>query len=108
MTRLITDVLRDIRKGRVVDDASDKLAEVVRAVLDTEKPGEVIIKLKITPQGKGDNALIVSSKVEAKIPQPDLPDAIFFADTDGDLLRDDPTQTRLWADSDEAQRRGQP
>jgi hypothetical protein len=29
--RLITDVLRDIRKGRVVDAASEELAELVRA-----------------------------------------------------------------------------
>ncbi len=97
--RPFTDVLRDIRKGRVVDAASDELAEVVRAVLDTSKPGELTLKLKIKPQGKGDNAVIVSAEVKAKRPQADLPDALFFADIDGDLLRDDPTQQRIFADA---------
>lgn len=99
--RLITDVLRDIRKGRVVDSASEELARVVRAVLDTEKPGELTLKLKIKPQGKNDNALIVSVAVASKVPQASLPDGLFFADLEGDLLRDDPTQQRLFADAKE-------
>jgi recombinational DNA repair ATPase RecF len=97
--RPFTDVLRDIRKGRVVDAATEALAEVVRAVLDTSKPGEVTLKLKITPQGKGDNAVVVSAEVKAKRPMAPLPDALFFADLDGDLLRDDPTQQRIFADA---------
>lgn len=97
--RPITDVLRDIRKGRVVDAASDELAEVVQAVLDTAKPGELTLKLKITPQGKGDNAVIVSAEIKSKRPQAKLPDALFFASLDGDLLREDPTQQRMFADA---------
>jgi hypothetical protein len=100
--RPITDVLRDIRKGRVVDAASEQLAEVVRGVLDTTKKGELTIKLSVSPQGKGDNAVIVGAKVSSKVPQADLPDALFFADLDGDLLRDDPTQTRMFADAGES------
>ena len=99
--RPFTDVIRDIRKGRVVDAATDQLGEVVRGVLDTNKAGELTIKLSIKPQGKGDNAVIVSAKVSAKVPQADLPDALFFADLDGDLLRDDPTQQRMFADAAE-------
>jgi len=98
--RPFTDVLRDIRKGRVVETLSEELAEVVRAVLDTNKPGELTLKLKISPQGKGDNALIVSAASTQKIPRAKLPDALFFADLDGDLLRDDPTQQRMFADTE--------
>lgn len=97
--RPFTDVLRDIRKGRVVEAASDELAEVVKAVLDTAKPGELTLKLKVTPQGKGDNAVIVSAEVKSKRPVAKLPDALFFADLDGDLLRDDPTQQRIFTDT---------
>jgi hypothetical protein len=101
IVRPITDVLRDIRKGRVVEAASDKLAEIVRGVLDTNKAGEITIKLAVKPQGKGDNAVIVSAKITAKVPQADLPDALFFADLEGDLLREDPTQQRMFADAKE-------
>lgn len=99
--RPFTDVLRDIRKGRVVDAASEQLAEVVRAVLDTNKGGELTLKISIKPQGKGDNAVILSAKIVSKVPQIALPDALFFADLDGDLLRDDPTQQRMFADAKE-------
>jgi hypothetical protein len=99
--RLITDVLRDIRKGRVVDAASDKLAEVVRGVMDTEKAGSLTITISIKPRAKGDNCLLIQAKIDGKIPQADLPDALFFANLDGDLLRDDPTQTRMFADAGE-------
>ena len=97
--RPFTDTLRDIRKRRVVDAATDKLAGVVRAVLETEKPGELILKIKVKPQGKGDNAVILSAQIATKEPQAALPDALFFADLDGDLLRDDPTQSRMFADT---------
>jgi len=97
--RPITDVLRDIRKGRAVQAMSEDLAEVVKAVLDTAKPGELKITLTIKPQGKNDNAVIVGVKCATKIPRIDLPDALFFADLDGDLLRDDPTQTRMFAEA---------
>ena len=97
--RPFTDVLRDIRRGKVVDAASEELAEVVRAVLDTEKAGELTLKLKVKPQGKGDNAVIVSAELKAKRPQADLPDALFFADLEGDLLREDPSQSRMFADT---------
>lgn len=98
--RPFTDVLRDMRKGRVVDAASEDLAEVVRAVLDTEKPGKFAIEITIKPQGKGDNAVVLSAKTKKTIPQANLPDALFFADLDGDLLRDDPTQSRMFADAE--------
>jgi hypothetical protein len=97
--RLITDVLRDIRKGRVVDAASEELAELVKAVQETGKPGALNLKLTITPQGKGDNAVIVGADISVKLPRAPLPDALFFADIDGDLLRDDPTQSRMFGDA---------
>lgn len=98
--RPFTDVLRDIRKGRVVEAASDQLAEVVRGVLDTNKTGELTLKLSVKPQGKNDNAVVVSAKLSTKVPRGDLPDALFFADLEGDLLRDDPTQMRMFADAE--------
>ncbi len=97
--RPFTDVLRDIRRGKVVEAASEELAQVVKAVLDTEKAGELTLKLKIKPQGKGDNAVIVSAELKAKRPQADLPDALFFADLEGDFLREDPSQTRMFGDA---------
>lgn len=99
--RLFTDILRDIRRGDVVHKLSEALAEVVRAVLDTDKAGSITLTLNIKPRGKGDNILIIEPKVSTKLPQAELPDAFFYTNLDGDLLRDDPTQTRLFADTAE-------
>lgn len=51
--RLITDVLREIRKGRAVDQASRLLAELVRAVDETGKPGNITITLTVKPEKGG-------------------------------------------------------
>ncbi len=97
--RPFTDILRDIRKGRVVDAAGVELAEVVRAVLDTNKAGSLTLTISVKPQGKGDNAVILGVKLGTSLPKMDLPEGLFFADLDGDLLRDDPTQQRMFADA---------
>jgi hypothetical protein len=96
--RLITDILREIRKGRVVESASQDLQEVVRNVLDTGKAGSLTLTISVKPQGKGDNAVILGVKIATGIPKIDQPEGLFFANLDGDLLRDDPTQQRMFAD----------
>lgn len=93
--RPITDVLRDIRKGRAVDQATRLLAEVVRAVDETGKGGEVTLKLKIKPEKGGGSAKTITCEVKAKKPEADIPDAIFYSDPDGDLHRTDPAQQEM-------------
>lgn len=93
--RPITDVLRDIRKGRVVDLATDRLAEIVQAVDETGKAGELTIILKVTPEKGGGSQKTLTAKVKAKIPEADLPEGIFFSDSAGDLHRTDPAQTEM-------------
>lgn len=93
--RPITDVLRDIRKGRVVDLATERLAEIVQAVDETGKPGELTLILKVTPEKGGGSQKTLTAKVKAKIPEADLPEGIFFSDADGDLHRSDPAQTTM-------------
>lgn len=97
--RPFTDVLRDMRKGKVVAELSDRLAEVVMAVLETGNAGVLTLQLSVKAQSRGDNAVIVGAKVSMKKPQAPMPEAMFFADGDGSLLRDDPTQNRIFADA---------
>jgi hypothetical protein len=51
--RPITDILREIRRGRAVDQATRLLSEVVLAVDETGKPGEVTITIKVKPAKEG-------------------------------------------------------
>jgi hypothetical protein len=67
--RLITDVLRDIRRGKVVEVASEKLQEVVQGVMDTQKSGSLTLKITVKPRGRDENSLIVGVKLTQSIPQ---------------------------------------
>lgn len=93
--RPITDVLRDYRKGKAVDLASTRLAELVQAVDETGKAGEIIIKIKVKPQKGGGSEKTLAIDVKSKIPEMELPEAVFFSDADGDLHRIDPAQMEM-------------
>lgn len=93
--RLITDILREYRKGTVVSLATSLLAEVVRAVDETGKAGEVTIKIKINPSKDGSAEKTLVATVAHKKPIPEMQPAIFFSDKDGDLHRVDPAQREM-------------
>lgn len=96
----ITDILRDIRKGMVAEAAGEELAQVVRAVTATGKPGSLTIKLTVKPQKGDSEQVVISSKLSATTPTADMPEAIFFADMEGDLHRNDPRQPEMFRNAD--------
>ena len=96
----ITDILRDIRKGMVAEAAGEELASVVRAVTATGKPGSLTIKLTVKPQKGDSEQVVISSKLSATTPTADMPEAIFFADMEGDLHRNDPRQPEMFRNAD--------
>jgi 6-phosphogluconate dehydrogenase len=96
--KLITDILREYRNGKLADYASRLLAECVHAVDDTGKPGEVTITLKITPEKGGGSFKGIKASVKMKRPEPDIPEAVFYSDADGNLHRSDPNQNEMFKD----------
>jgi ribosomal protein S28E/S33 len=97
--RPITDILREIRKGRAVDLASQRMAEIVQAVDETGKPGELTITIKVKPEKGGGSQKVIQVAVKAKIPEVDLPEGVFFSDEDGDLHRTDPAQNEMFSEA---------
>jgi hypothetical protein len=98
--RPITDVLRDMRKGRIVDDATEALTEVVKAVDATDKAGSITIKLTIKPSKDGGLEKTLTASISTSVPRKDLPDAVFFSNVDGGLVRDDPDQRPLFGEAE--------
>lgn len=96
--RPITDILRDIRRGRAVEQATRLLGEVVRAVDETGKPGQVTITLTVKPEKGGGSQKTIIAAVKAKKPEGDIPEAVFFSDGDGDLHRADPAQNEMFSE----------
>lgn len=93
--RLITDVLRDIRRGRPVEEATNALADVVRAVDETGKEGSITITLKVKPAKHGGPEKTLICEVKAKKPIAEIAPAVFFSDDSGDLHRVDPNQEEM-------------
>lgn len=93
MARAFADVVRELSSGQVYDDLTTKLGEVVTAVLETRKAGELGIKLSIKPNGDG--SVRVIADVKQKVPEPPRGETLFFATSSGSLVRNDPRQTEL-------------
>lgn len=96
MGRLITDILRDVRGGKAVAQATALLTELVQAVDETGKSGEVTIKIKVAPEEGGGAQKILTVECKMKKPLAEIPKGIFFSNADGDLLRTDPNQKEMF------------
>jgi hypothetical protein len=96
--RLITDILREYRNGKLLDYATRKFQEAVRAVDETGKPATFNLKIKIKPSKDLEAEKNLSAGVDLKLPQPDIADAVFYSDSEGDLHRSDPSQNEMFKD----------
>lgn len=88
-------VLQDIQGGTVADDAATAMQELVAAVNEHGKKGELTLKVVVQPLKGNATALSVSGEVTTKPPRPEPATSVFFHDAAGNLLRDDPRQVAL-------------
>jgi len=84
-----------IRKGALVNELTEKLAEVVAGAMQFEKTGELVLKLKVKPAAQNSDMVIIEDELTAKVPQADRPPTWFFATDDGGLARTNPDQPPL-------------
>lgn len=87
--------LLDLDRGRVHDDATDRLAALVDAVCHTAKGGTLTITVKVEPLDpetfEDTGTLAVSGDVKVKAPTLTRAPSIFYATgVDGQLSRTDP------------------
>lgn len=92
--RPITDTLRHIGGGVFVDLASDKMNELVSAVSETGKAGKLTLEVSVKKATRG-GAMHITGKVQLKKPAEEPMEAMLFATPEGNLVADDPKQTKL-------------
>jgi hypothetical protein len=90
--RNFVDIIGDLDDGRVVEEMTHQLREVVRAVRTSQKKGSVTLKIDIELDGR---QFVVNASVKPTIPTPAAGMTIFFANDDGELRKDDPKQIPL-------------
>jgi hypothetical protein len=93
--RPFADVLRDLGKGHVSDEMSVMLNELVQAVRDYGRKGTLTLTVDVMPVKGNTEMLAVAAQVTSKPPKSDPVSAIFYATSEGNLVRDDPRQMDL-------------
>lgn len=93
MIRPITDMLRHLGAGVVLDDASEQLADLVKRVDETGKPGSLTLKINLRRATAG--ALAVTSDITVKKPPEPKIETLLFPTVEGNLLTQDPRQKTL-------------
>lgn len=91
--RRFTEILAEIDAGQAVDQLTLASAAVAAAVEQTGGTGELTLKLTYKVN-KGNN-LIISAKINKKVPEDGIADTQFFVDAQGNLSRRDPRQQEL-------------
>lgn len=90
------DTLKTLRKGKTVAELDDAMGELVEKVKRTGRPGELTLKIKVKPLGKGEvDQVNIEDDVVMKLPKFERGVTMFFVDDDNSLVRTDPRQTDL-------------
>lgn len=87
--------LIDLDRGKIHDDLTDRLAELIRAVEHTAKPGTLTLTIKVEPQDpktfEDTGVVLVSGDVKVSPPRVTRAPSIFYTTgVDGQITRQDP------------------
>jgi hypothetical protein len=89
-------VLREMRHGRSLTELSEELTNLVAAVRQTGKGGELVYTIKVKPASQGDVVTVqLEDLVKMKVPKPARGASIFYASEENALQRSDPRQREL-------------
>ncbi|MHB8727626.1 MAG: hypothetical protein ACYC9K_01155 [Sulfuricaulis sp.] len=94
--RPFTETLRELRAGRTQDELAEAMNQVVKAVRETGKVGEVTLTIRVKAASAGNtDTLMLLDTIKTKIPQLERGASSFFATPDNNLTRRDPNQREL-------------
>lgn len=89
--------LQELCDGRTHAELSDQLATLLERVKETGKGGELTLKLKVKPAGRGADVdkIVIGESVTLKLPNPERGEDFFWLTEDHDLSRNHPRQGNL-------------
>lgn len=90
-TRSATQILAEIREGRLIVETSEAIKTACAAVSEHGKPAKVMIEVTIKPFKEGqhlvEQPLVFTGEVRTKLPEPDPEATLFFIGSDGNASR---------------------
>ena len=90
----VVALLSGLRRGSFLEDAAEELEEVLAAVRESGKKGELTIRIAFKPLTSG-GALEITDTIAAKRPAPDVGTTLMYFTSEGGLSRRDPRQPEL-------------
>lgn len=93
--RPFSNWLREVQTGRTHDELSEKLHELIAAVVETGRKGSLAVKFTIAPMKNSTHILVVDDQVALSLPAYDRETTVFFPDKHGNLSRKDPNQLEI-------------
>ena len=93
--RPFDEVLRQINNGRLVDEITDEMTEVISAVRSTGRPGKITVTLSLHPRGPNNEQMEIRPIIKGAAPELGRPISLFYVNDDNGLQRDDPIQNPL-------------
>jgi hypothetical protein len=100
-TTEIAAVMVDLNRGRFSDDCTAALAQVVKGVVQHGGKGKLIMTIEVEQQDpktfEDDGVMLLTPKVETKVPARPHAPAVFYSAGGGALTRDDPQRDQLGA-----------
>lgn len=100
MSKPINENLKDIRVENeggdllpLLDHAGDQFADLLKAIVATNKAGTLTLKVDVKPSTAG--AMAVKASVTTKKPKGLPPESLLWVTPEGNLIADDPRQVKL-------------
>ena len=87
------NIINQIRYGALSDELTEKMNALTVACSETNKAGEITLKIKMKPGKAGQ--MEISDIVSVKMPEYARETTLMFATPDGGLQREDPRQKTL-------------
>lgn len=100
MAKPINENIRDVRIENedgdlipILDHAGAKFSELINAVMQNNKAGTLTLKISVKPSTAG--ALAVRAECSSVKPKGLPPESLLWATPEGNLIAEDPRQTKL-------------
>jgi hypothetical protein len=91
---LFNATVAQLNNGRTQQELSEALSELVQACRDTNKVGEITLKIKVRPDGAS-GQYFLEDQMNVTLPKFDRAKTLFFGTPEGNLQRTDPAQGDL-------------
>lgn len=94
---MFSQQIAHMTRGQLDANLTEELTNLVRAIMDTHKGGELTLKLKLKPEIHAHEVthIAMTPEISTKLPSEKQMPGLFYPTHDGDLHREDPRQTKI-------------